>query len=127
MADFRTPLAKVRGMGSAKEGTQHFWRQRLTAIANVPLLLFFIGLIVCLNGASHAETVATLSNPFVALIMIAVLISGLYHMRLGMDDIILDYAHSEGVKFVLVILNNFFCLAVALMSIYSLLKLSFGG
>ena len=56
MSDFRTPLAKVRGMGSAKEGTGHFWRQRLTAIANVPLLLFFIGLIVYLNGASHAET-----------------------------------------------------------------------
>jgi succinate dehydrogenase / fumarate reductase, membrane anchor subunit len=127
MTDFRTPLAKVRGMGSAKEGTTHFWRQRLTAIANVPLLLFFIGLIVYLNGASHAETVAVLSNPLVALAMIAVLISGLYHMRLGMDDIILDYAHSEGMKFALVILNNFFCLGVGLMAVYSLLKLSFGG
>ena len=127
MSDFRTPLAKVRGMGSAKEGTTHFWRQRLTAIANVPLLLFFIGLIVYLNGASHADTVATLSHPLVALAMIAVLISGLYHMRLGMDDIILDYAHSEGMKFALVILNNFFCLGIGLMAVYSLLKLSFGG
>jgi succinate dehydrogenase / fumarate reductase, membrane anchor subunit len=127
MTDFRTPLAKVRGMGSAREGTQHFWRQRLTAIANVPLLLFFIGLIVYLNGAGHAETVAVLSHPLTALAMIAVLISGLYHMRLGMDDIILDYAHSEGMKFALVILNNFFCLGVGLMAVYSLLKLSFGG
>ena len=59
--------------------------------------------------------------------MIAVLISGLYHMRLGMDDIILDYAHSEGMKFTLVILNNFFCLGIGLMAVYSLLKLSFGG
>jgi succinate dehydrogenase / fumarate reductase, membrane anchor subunit len=127
MTDFRTPLAKVRGHGSAREGTSHFWRQRLTAIANVPLLLFFIGLIVYLNGASHAETVAALSHPLVALAMIAVLISGLYHMRLGMDDIILDYAHSEGMKLALVILNNFFCLGVGLMAVYSLLKLSFGG
>jgi succinate dehydrogenase / fumarate reductase, membrane anchor subunit len=127
MTDFRTPLAKVRGMGSAREGTQHFWRQRLTAIANVPLLLFFIGLIVYLNGAGHTETVAVLSHPLTALAMIAVLISGLYHMRLGMDDIILDYAHSEGMKFALVILNNFFCLGVGLMAVYSLLKLSFGG
>ena len=127
MDDFRTPLAKVRGTGSAKEGTTHFWRQRLTAIANVPLLLFFIGLIVYLNGASHAGTVAALSHPLVALAMIAVLISGLYHMRLGMDDIILDYAHSEGMKIALVILNNFFCLGVGLMAVYSLLKLSFGG
>ena len=127
MSDVRTPLAKVRGNGSAKEGTSHFWRQRLTAIANVPLLMFFIGLIVYLNGASHSETVATLSQPLVALAVIAVLISGLYHMRLGMDDIILDYAHTEGVKFALVILNNFFCLGVGLLAVYSLLKLSFGG
>ncbi len=127
MTDFRTPLAKVRGHGSARDGTTHFWRQRLTAIANVPLILFFIGLIVTLNGASHSETVATLSHPLVALALIAVLISGLYHMRLGMDDIILDYAHSAVFKFALVLFNNFFCLGVGLMAVYSLLKLSFGG
>ena len=63
--DMRTPLNKVRGLGSAREGTEHFWRQRLTAIANVPLVLFFVGLLVSLNGAGYAEVRATLANPLV--------------------------------------------------------------
>ena len=57
--DMRTPLGKVRGLGSAKEGTDHFWKQRLTAIANVPLMLFFIWMVITLNGAPHEQVVAT--------------------------------------------------------------------
>ena len=74
----RTPLAKVRGLGSAREGTEHFWRQRLTAIANIPLTLFFVGFLIALNGAGYAEVRAALANPFVALVLALVLISGLY-------------------------------------------------
>lgn len=127
MADMRTPLGKVRGLGSAREGTGHFWHQRLTAIANIPLTLFFVGLLISLNGASYAQTRAVLSSPFVALPLILMLISALYHMRLGMQVIIEDYVHAEGAKLALLILNTFFTVAVGGVAGFSLLKLAFGG
>ena len=127
MADMRTPLARVRGLGSAREGTGHFWKQRLTAIANIPLILFFIGLLISLNGASYEETRATLSNPFVALPLILALLSVLYHMRLGMQIIVEDYIQAEGLKLLVLILNTFFAIVVGVVSIFALLKLAFGG
>jgi succinate dehydrogenase / fumarate reductase, membrane anchor subunit len=127
MTDMRTPLKKVRGLGSSHEGTDHFWRQRLTAVANVPLTLFFVGLLVSLNGADYAQVRSVLANPFVALILIAMLLSALYHMRLGMQVIIEDYVHGEGSKLVLLMLNTFFTIAVGVASIFALLKLAFGG
>jgi len=125
--DMRTPLGKVRGLGSAREGTQHFWRQRLTAIANIPLVLFFVGFIVALNGAGYAETRAALSNPFVALLLLLLVISGLYHMRLGMQIIIEDYVHSEGNKLALLLLNTFFTILVGGAAGLALLKMAFGS
>ncbi len=122
----RTPLGRVRGLGSAKEGTDHFWRQRLTAVANVPLILFFVGLVVSLNGASYADVRQTLANPLVALLTILILGSALYHMKLGMQSIIEDYVHGEGLKIVLVMLNIFFPIVVGAVSVFALLKIAFG-
>ena len=125
-AQIRTPIGRVRGLGSAKSGTGHFWHQRLTAIANVPLTIAFIVILVSLLGRSHATVVQTLGSPLGAIVMLLFIGSITYHMKLGMQVIIEDYVHDEKWKFAAVIGNIFFCVAVGLAAIYAILKLSFG-
>src|SRR5262249_16726372 len=103
----RTPLARVRGLGSARSGTEHFWHQRLTAIANVPLTIGFIVLLASLMGRSHATVVQTLGSPFVTVVMLLFIASITYHMKIGMQVIIEDYVHGHW-KMPLLIANTFF-------------------
>lgn len=123
----RTPLKQVRRLGSAKEGADHFWMQRLTGAANLVLAIFAIGLAVCLAGADHARVISALAHPLVALPLILFLVSAAIHMRIGMQVIIEDYVHGEGTKIVLLMLNTFFAISVAAAGAFSILKLSFGG
>jgi succinate dehydrogenase / fumarate reductase membrane anchor subunit len=122
----KTPFARVRGLGTAHSGTEHFWMQRLTGIANLPLIIAFLVVIVSLVGSSQANVIATLSNPFVAMILLAALISVLIHMRIGMQVIIEDYVHTELRKIVLLMANTFFTIAVGIAAIYAILKINFG-
>lgn len=127
MTDMRTPLSRVRGHGSAKSGTEHFWAQRLTALANVPLVIFLITSVVALVGADYATVQAYLSMPVVSILFLLLIGSGIYHMRLGMQVVIEDYIHGEAFKLLAVIGNNFFSVLVGLACIYAVLKLGFGG
>ena len=122
----RTPLGKVRGLGSAKSGSEHFWLQRMTAIANIPLVLFFLVTLVVNAGGDHASVSAYLGSPVIAIIMILMILSGVFHMRLGMQVIIEDYVHGEGAKVLSLMANTFFCTAVALACVFAVLKLSLG-
>jgi succinate dehydrogenase / fumarate reductase, membrane anchor subunit len=126
MTEHRTPLARVRGLGSARSGTAHFWHQRLTAVANVPLTIAFVLIVVALLGRNHAAAQQILGAPLVAIVVLLFIGSITYHMRLGMQVIIEDYVHEETAKLVLIMLNTFVAIAVALASAYAIFKLSFG-
>jgi succinate dehydrogenase / fumarate reductase membrane anchor subunit len=121
-----TALARVRGLGAAKSGTEHFWRQRLTAVANVPLTIAFVLIVVSLLGRNHAAAAQILGSPLVAIIMLLFIASITTHMRIGMQVIIEDYVHDEPARLILLMLNTFFTLAVAFATAYGILKLSFG-
>ncbi|KZL19975.1 Succinate dehydrogenase/Fumarate reductase transmembrane subunit [Pseudovibrio sp. WM33] len=127
MIDMRTPLGKVRGLGSAKDGTSHFWRQRLTAVANVFLISFFVILVIALQGADYASFIEALQNPIISTLLLLVILVGCLHMKLGMQVIIEDYFHSEGLKLLLLMGNIFFASFIALASVVAVLKISFGG
>jgi len=120
-----TPLARVLGLGSAKSGTEHFWRQRLTAVANVPLTIAFVVIVVGLLGRNHAAVVQILGSPLVAVVMLLFIMSITTHMRVGMHVIIEDYVHDEVSKLILLMANTFFTVAVALASAFAILMLSF--
>ncbi len=123
----RTPLSKVRGLGSAKSGSDHFWFQRVTAVANVPLVLFFLVSLVVMAGDDHAAVVAYLGHPLVAIAMLLLIGSGVWHMRLGMQVIIEDYVHGEGAKILCLMASTFFSVAIALACGFAILKLGLGG
>jgi succinate dehydrogenase / fumarate reductase membrane anchor subunit len=127
MKSMRTPLKRVRYLGSAKEGTDHFWKQRVTAVSNAVLAVFLVWLIVTLVGADHAVAKQKLGNPLIALGLLGLIVSGTIHMRIGMQTIIEDYVHGEGTKIVALMLNTFFAVFIALASVFSILKLSFGA
>jgi succinate dehydrogenase / fumarate reductase, membrane anchor subunit len=124
--DMRTPLGRVLGYGSAKSGTGHFIEQRLTALANIPLTIAAVLIVISLIGHNHAAVVQILGSSPVAIVMLLFIISATYHMKIGMQVIIEDYVHDEAAKYALLIASTFFAVAVGFSSIYAILKLSFG-
>lgn len=122
-----TPLRRVLGLGSAHEGTGHFWRQRLTGLANLFLATGFVILIVALVGRPYPEAASILASPLVALWLLLMIVSIAVHMRIGMQVVIEDYIHGPMLRPLLLILNTFFTVAIAAISVFAILKLAFGG
>ena len=122
----RTPLARVRSLGSSHSGTSDFWRQRLTAVAMTVLIVPVIVVVLMLIGSNQAGAKQIFSSLPIAIIMLLFIVASAWHMKIGMQVVIEDYVHNEKLKLASVMANNFFCIAVALASIYAILKLSSG-
>ncbi|RTL54048.1 MAG: succinate dehydrogenase, hydrophobic membrane anchor protein [Bradyrhizobiaceae bacterium] len=125
-ASMRTPLSRVRYLGSAHSGTSDFFRQRMTAVAMILLFLPIIVIIVGLTGRSQVAAAQILGSPVVAILMILFIISSVWHMKIGMQVVIEDYVTSEKLKLAAVIFNQFFAFTVGLASIFAIIKLSSG-
>ena len=119
----RTPLAKVRGLGSAKDGTEHFWMQRLTAVALVPLTVWFVISVIAHIGADYGAFIAWLSSPLSGGLMILLVVATFYHAMLGLQVVIEDYVHTEWKKFASLIAMKFFCAFLGVIGVLSILKI----
>jgi succinate dehydrogenase / fumarate reductase membrane anchor subunit len=122
----RPPLGRARGLGSARAGTSHFWHQRLTSVAGIPLTAAFIVIVIALLGRNHAATIQILGSPLVAIVMLLFIATIVYHMWLGMQEIIIDYVHDELLKYLLLMGNTGYSVVVGVASAFAILKLSFG-
>jgi succinate dehydrogenase / fumarate reductase membrane anchor subunit len=126
MSDFRTPMGRVRGLGAAKEGVEHWWAQRLTAIALIPLTLWFVIGVVSHVGASHAAALAWLGQPWNAVLMILFIVAAFHHAQLGMQAVFEDYVHKEWLKLTLIVGTKYLAILVGLAAIMAELWIVFG-
>ena len=126
-APMRTPLGRAIGLGSAKEGVEHWWRERLTAIALVPLCLWFVAEIVHHAGADRAELGAWLRHPVPAVLMLLLLATTFHHTALGLQVVVEDYVGHEGARFGLIIAIRLICVLLAVFGIFAVLELAVGA
>jgi succinate dehydrogenase / fumarate reductase, membrane anchor subunit len=122
----RTPPGRVRALGAAHSGTGDFWRQRLTGVAMTLLMIPVIWVVMMLVGRNQAGAAQILGSVPIAIILLLFIVASTWHMKIGMQVVIEDYIHDEKLKLAAVMANQFFCVIVALTSIYALLKLSSG-
>jgi len=120
----KTPIAKVRGLGSAGNGTHHWWMQKLTALALIPLTIWFVASIVQMTGADYRTVMTWMASPVSATLMLIFMITGLYHLKLGLQVVVEDYIHREGLKMALQITILFGCILLAVVSVFSILKVA---
>ena len=125
--DLRTPLARARGLGSAKQGVHHWWAQRLTALAMIPLVVWFAVSLVLMSGADYGAVRAWIGSPFVMVLLILTIAVGLHHAQLGLQVVIEDYIHADGAKLALIVLVRFIAVFFGLAAIVAILSIGFGG
>jgi succinate dehydrogenase / fumarate reductase membrane anchor subunit len=125
--ELRSTLGRVRGLGSAKEGVHHWWAQRMTAVALVPLSLWFVAGVIALAGADHAAVVAWFKSPINATLMVLVIVATFYHAALGLQVVLEDYVHHEGQKIASIMVVKGLCALLGLLAVIAVLKLTFGG
>lgn len=125
--NLRSPLGRVRGLGSAKEGVGHWWAQRLTAIALVPLTLWFVISVIGLIGADHAAFTAWAGEPGISAMLLVLIVAVFYHAQLGLQVVIEDYVHDEAAKTAGIVAVKFATILLGVFSAVSVLKLAAGG
>lgn len=123
----RSPLGKARGLGSAKSGVHHWWVQRTTAIALVPLLLWLVVSLVSLANASYADAVAWVGSPVVSTLLVALIATLFYHAQLGLQVVLEDYVHCPAIQLTAQLAVRFVCVLAALAGILAVLKIAFGA
>ena len=120
----QTPLAAVRELGSAKSGLHHWWNQRMTAVAMVPLVIWMVSLCILMTGASYQDALAIASHPANATVLILFVAVGFWHAILGLQVILEDYVAAEGLRLVLIVVIRMFAIALAALSILSILRVT---
>ncbi|HZB56634.1 MAG TPA: succinate dehydrogenase, hydrophobic membrane anchor protein [Reyranella sp.] len=126
-SDLRTPLSRARGLGSARQGVHHWWAQRITAVALIPLVAWFAISLIMLSGADYAVVRAWIGSPVVMVLLTLTIVIGLHHGQLGMQEVVEDYVHSEGLKLALIVLLRFTAVFFGLAAIVAILRIGFGG
>jgi len=126
-SDLRTPLSRARGLGSAKQGVHHWWAQRITAVALIPLVVWFAISLIMLSGADYAVVRAWIGSPVVMVLLTLTIVIGLHHGQLGMQEVVEDYVHGEGMKLALIVSMRFIAVFFGLAAIVAILRIGFGG
>lgn len=127
MKNLRSPLSEAVGLGSAKHGFSHWYWQRVTAIALIPLVIWFVYSVLCLIGSSHAAAAAWLSAPFNAAIMLIFTLTALFHAQTGLQVVIEDYVHNKFANLTLILLIKFASVIMATFAVIAVLKVVLGG
>jgi succinate dehydrogenase / fumarate reductase membrane anchor subunit len=126
-ARMRSPLGRAIGLGSAKAGVEHWWMQRLTSLALVPLCLWFVISVIAHLGADYGEFVEWVASPLVSVTFILLIVAGFYHAALGAQVVIEDYVHHEGARLASIVIVRLAAVALGVAAVFAVLRLAFGS
>ena len=126
MAELRTPLSRVKGLGSAKSGTSHFWHQRLTALILIPLVLW-VGFSLAALPLEHASLISWIQQPLVTIGLVVLIVAIFYHAQMGLQVVIEDYIARHSQRIMVLLISNFVCLIFGVVGVVAVLKIAFGG